>query len=91
MAWPHGFHVRHLRQSPGATTPRHTRHEHEVIMMHAGHMTVGLPSGDVDLGPGDVLTIPVDMPRQFSNTGSADAEAYVVRGGDHPAPPTAVN
>ncbi len=90
MAWPHGVHVRHLRQSPGATTPEHTRHEHEVIMMHAGHMTVGLPSGDVDLGPGDVLTIPVDMPRQFSNTGSADAEAYVVRGGDHPEPPAPV-
>ena len=90
MAWGHGFQVRHLRQSPGAMTAEHTRHEHEVIMMHSGQMTVSLPSGDIDLGPGDVLTIPVGMPRQFSNRGSAAAEAYVVRGGDHPAP-AAVN
>ncbi len=91
MAWPHGFHVRHLRQVPGASTGLHARDEHEVIMMHAGQLTVGLPSGDVELGPGDVLTIPVGMPRQFSNTGSSDTEAYVVRGGDHPAPATPVN
>ena len=91
MAWGHGFQVRHLRQSPGAMTPEHTRHEHEVIMMHSGQMTVSLPSGEIDLGPGDVLTIPVGMPRQFSNRGSAAAEAYVVRGGDHPSPAAAVN
>jgi mannose-6-phosphate isomerase-like protein (cupin superfamily) len=91
MAWPHGFHVRHMRQAPGAATSEHVRHEQEVILMHAGQLTVSLPSGDVDLAPGDVLTIPVDMPRRFSNSGSERAEAYVVRGGDHPKPPAPIN
>jgi hypothetical protein len=31
------------------------------------------------------------LPRKFSNSGSAVAEAYVVRGGDHPRPPAPVN
>ena len=91
MSWPHGFNVRHLRQAPGAATPEHVRHEEEVILMHAGQLTVSVPTGEIDLGPGDVLTVPIDLPRKFSNSGSAVAEAYVVRGGDHPRPPAPVN
>ena len=90
MAWPHGFHVRNVRLAAGGATPEHQRHEEEVILMYAGTLTVSLPDGAVDLEPGDVLTVPVDMPRRFSNLGSAPAEAYVVRGGDHPAAPTII-
>ena len=91
MAWPHGFHVRSVQLDAGNETARHVRREHEVIMMHEGRLSVGLPDGTVDLVPGDVLTIPVDMPRHFANRGDTIATAYVVRGGDNPEPPTLVS
>ncbi len=88
MSWSHGFHVRHLGVAPGDATHRHERHEEEVIMMHAGRLMVGLADGDVELGPGDVLTVPIGMARRFSNTTQEPAEAWIVRGGDHPRAPT---
>lgn len=90
MAWRHGFHVRNVRLDPGRDTARHVRQEEEVILMHRGRLSVGLPDGAVELGPGDVLTIPIGMPRRFANHGDSVAEAYVVRGGDAPEPPTLV-
>ena len=91
MAWPHGFHVRSVSLDAGAVTARHVRHEEEVVMMQEGRLTVELPDGNVDLEPGDVLTIPLEMPRRFANAGKQTAQAYVVRGGDNPRPPTLTN
>ncbi|MDX1516724.1 MAG: cupin domain-containing protein [Woeseiaceae bacterium] len=87
MAWPHGFHLRHLRVRAGAATTTHVRHEEEVIMMHAGRLTLTLPDGSVELGAGDVITVPIGLARKFKNPGPDDVEAYVVRGGDAPRPP----
>ncbi len=87
MAWPHGFHLRHVVIEPGVETARHLRHEEEVLLMHRGRLTVSLPDGDVRMGPGDVLTVPLDVPRRFANRDAEPVEAYVVRGGDHPQPP----
>jgi mannose-6-phosphate isomerase-like protein (cupin superfamily) len=84
MSWPHGFHVRHLAFDPGVTTQQHCRHEEEVIFVQKGRLTVTVADGDTDLGPGDTLTIPVDMPRAFGNSTSQQTEVFVVRGGDHP-------
>jgi mannose-6-phosphate isomerase-like protein (cupin superfamily) len=47
-----------------------------------------LADGEAELGPGDVLTVPIDMPRSFGNRGDERVEAYVVRGGDQPQAPT---
>ncbi len=91
MAWPHGFQLRQVRFAPGNGTVQHMRHEEEVIMIHKGRLTVALPGGETEIGPGDVLTVPVDMPRSFRNAGPDDVEAWVVRGGDHPHAPTIVN
>ena len=91
MAWLHGFNVRSVSLDPGAGTARHVRHEEEVILMQAGCLTVELSDGNVDLEPGDVLTIPIEAPRRFANNGENTAHAYVVRGGDHPRPPTLTN
>ncbi|MEO1596442.1 MAG: cupin domain-containing protein [Pseudomonadota bacterium] len=88
MNWSHGFQVRHIQLAPGVESPPHVRHEEEVIMMHAGQLTVGLPDGDVELGSGDVLTAPIGMPRRFSNSTHEPAEAWVVRGGDAPKAPS---
>ena len=91
MAWPHGFHVRFVTLDPDMATRTHVRHEEEVILMHQGHLTVSFGGGQVELGPGDVLTIPVDMPRSFGNRGTEIVEAYVVRGGDQPQAPSLTN
>jgi mannose-6-phosphate isomerase-like protein (cupin superfamily) len=90
IQWPHGFHVRHILVAPGDVTKQHMRDEAEVIMMHSGRLIVALPDGDIELRPGDVITIPVEMPRSFANRESEPAEAYVVRGGDQPKPATLI-
>lgn len=84
--WPHGFHMRFIRIDPGSASQSHRRHEEEVIMMHAGKLLVTFPDGEVELGAGDVMTIPIEMQRSFSNKSDKPAEAYFVRGGDAPRP-----
>lgn len=84
MNWSHGFNLRYLAFKPGVETERHVRHEEEVIFVHSGELTVTLPGGELNLVPGDTLTIPIGMQRSFSNQGEGIAEAYVVRGGDAP-------
>ena len=85
--WPHGFNLRLFTALPGAETALHSRREEEVILMHKGALNVSLGDDSVELGPGDVLTIPVGMRRRFGNFGDERVEAYVVRGGDDPQPP----
>lgn len=87
MSWPHGFHMRYVSIDPGVTTVAHARSEEEVIFVHSGQLTVRLADGQLDMGPADVLTVPIDMPRQLANNGASTTELYVVRGGDDPAPP----
>jgi mannose-6-phosphate isomerase-like protein (cupin superfamily) len=91
MNWPHGFQVRYMTVDPGVTTQQHARHEEEVLFVQSGQLVVALPEGEIRLGVGDVLTIPITMARSFSNAGSAVVQAFVVRGGDHPQPPTLVS
>ncbi|MEM9400942.1 MAG: cupin domain-containing protein [Pseudomonadota bacterium] len=91
MDWRHGFHVRYVAIDPGTATPTHRRHEEEVVMVHAGALRVSLAEGDVELGPGDVLTVPVDESRSYFNPGDTVVETYVVRGGDHPKAPSLTN
>ena len=86
MSWPHGFHVRHITLDPGVTTKYHVREEEEVIFVHDGSLTVGVADGEVEMVPGDTLTVPIGMARAFANKGETAAEAYIVRGGDHPSP-----
>lgn len=87
MDWPHGFQLRHISVDSGVSTRKHSRAEEEVIFVQSGLLTVSLPDGDIEMSSGDVLTVPIDKPRSFANNGTEVAEAYVVRGGDHPAPP----
>ena len=91
MAWRHGFHLRYVTLDPDVATKMHVRHEEEVILMYKGRLTVAFDGGEVELVPGDVLTVPIDMPRSFSNSGNEIVEAYVVRGGDEPRPPSLTN
>lgn len=87
LNWPHGFHLRRLRFDPGARLPLHSRSEEEVWTMHEGRLRLCWGAGSVELGPGDVLTVPVGLDRAIENLGDQPAEAFVVRGGDAPAAP----
>ena len=87
MMWPHGFHVRHIAVDPGVVSKQHSRSEEEVILVHAGHLTVCFEEGNVELVAGDVLTVPIGKQRAYRNENSETVEAYVVRGGDHPSAP----
>jgi mannose-6-phosphate isomerase-like protein (cupin superfamily) len=84
MDWAHGFNVRYMTISAGAATQQHTRAEEEVILMHRGRLRISTDDDDVEIGPGDVFTVPIESRRSFSNPGDELVEAYVVRGGDHP-------
>lgn len=87
MMWPHGFHVRHLAMEPGVESKQHSRINEEVIFVHDGRLIVRFEEGNIALGAGDVLTVPIGKMRSFCNTSNNLVEAYIVRGGDHPAPP----
>lgn len=87
LAWPHGFQVRALRLAPGARIPPHARFEEEVLLMHRGALRMSWHGGQLDLGPGDTLTVPTRLVRRYENITAGITEVYVVRGGDTPSPP----
>ncbi len=87
MSWPHGFHVRHVSIEPGFSSVVHCRDEEEVILLHSGVLTIGFDEGEIEMVAGDVLTVPIGKRRAFSNSGDEPVAAYIVRGGDNPAPP----
>lgn len=81
MAWPHGFHLRRLTLTSGATTRDHARAEEEVIFLHRGEMIFHSDGLDITLTPGDTFTVPKGLPRRFGNSGNDPAIAIIVRGG----------
>lgn len=87
IAWEHGFQVRALRVMPGARSGLHVREEEEVLLGHAGDLTVSWAGGELEVGPGDTFSIPPAMAREFSNRSAVPAWLYVVRGRDLPAAP----
>ncbi len=86
MSWPHGFHVRHMAIDPDTSSKVHARDEEEVILMHKGRLSIDIGDGTIEIGPGDVFTVPIGMMRRLANRNGDAVEAYIVRGGDHPAP-----
>ncbi len=87
LAWPHGFHLRRMSFRAGARLPRHARLEEEVWTIHEGRLRFLWGEERLDLGPGDVLTVPVGLMREIENPFSPIATAFVVRGGDCPSAP----
>jgi len=87
MSWPHGFHLRHMRINPGTSSSRHRRSEEEVLLVQEGELTLRFDEGEVTLVAGDVFTVPINQARVISNNSSEPVNAYIVRGGDRPAPP----
>lgn len=87
MNWPHGFNLRRLEFPPGAAIDLHSRSEVEVLFVHSGNLAVEWSEGRLQLGAGDVLSVPEDLEHAFENPGNETAMVYVVRRGDRPAAP----
>ena len=85
MGWEHGFQVRHLTIESSAAIPDHTRAEEEVMIVQQGTLTITAADQNINLGPGDIFTAPIDQVRSYKNNANEPLEVFVVRRGNHPA------
>ncbi|MFN5009954.1 MAG: cupin domain-containing protein [Gammaproteobacteria bacterium] len=85
---PHGFNIGGARQPPGCTNSQHSHKTAEVFVVLQGgfRFKTGVEGdrGAVDLGPGDVISIPTDAFRGFDTVGAETSFMFAVLGGDDP-------
>ena len=76
IAEPHGYNIGGARQPVGCVNSQHSHDTAEVFVVHSGHWRFDLGElGDdaqVDLHPGDVISIPTRVFRGFTATAPAD-------------------
>ena len=92
IAEPHGFNIGGARQPPGCVNSQHSHDTAEVFVAHSGHWRFELGEhGDdaqLDLHPGDVISIPTRLFRGFTATANADdgnpGFLWAVLGQDNP-------
>ena len=85
--WPHDLNLRRLTLQTGAYIPMHARQEVEVLFVQSGTLEVSWDGGELMLGAGDTLSVPVGLERAFRNTASVPAVLFVVRGTEDPGMP----
>lgn len=85
---PHGFNIGGARQPPQCLNSQHSHETAEVFVVHSGQWAFLLgpdkEDGEVILGPGDVISIPIHVFRGFKNVGENTGFLYAVLGGDDP-------
>ncbi len=85
---PHGFNIGGARQPPGCTNSQHSHETAEVFVIHTGGFRFKTgehgTNGHVDLGPGDVISIPTHAFRGFDTLGDDTSFMFSVLGGDDP-------
>ena len=85
---PHGFNIGGARQPPHCVNSQHSHETAEVFVVHSGtwRFKTGVDGtdGHVDLGPGDVISIPTHAFRGFENIGEDVGFLFAVLGGDDP-------
>lgn len=92
IAEPHGYNIGGARQPIGCVNSQHSHDTAEVFVAHSGHWRFDLGEhGDdaqVDLHPGDVISIPTRVFRGFTATAAADDGSpgflWAVLGKDNP-------
>jgi quercetin dioxygenase-like cupin family protein len=92
IAEPHGYNIGGARQPPGCVNSQHSHDTAEVFVVHSGHWRFDLGEhGDdaqVDLHPGDLISIPTRVFRGFTATAHADDGTpgflWAVLGQDNP-------
>ncbi|MEM9056161.1 MAG: cupin domain-containing protein [Pseudomonadota bacterium] len=85
---PHGFNIGAARQPPACVNSQHSHETAEVFMVHSGQWAFYLgddrSDGEVALGPGDTISIPIHVFRGFANVGEDTGMMFAVLGGDDP-------
>ena len=89
---PHGFNIGGARQPAGCVNSQHSHTTAEVFVVHSGHWRFDLgehgDAAQVDLHPGDTISLPVNMFRGFTSTAPADDGSpgflWAVLGSDDP-------
>lgn len=88
IAEPHGFNIGGARQPPGCVNSQHSHDTAEVFVVHTGQWRFDLGEhGDdaqVFIGPGDVISIPTQVFRGFTNVGDQTGYLFAVLGQDNP-------
>jgi len=84
----HGFNIGGARQPPGCLNSQHSHETAEVFVVHSGNwrFMYGVDADDaqVEMGPGDTISIPTQMFRGFENIGDDTGFLFAVLGGDDP-------
>jgi mannose-6-phosphate isomerase-like protein (cupin superfamily) len=84
----HGFNIGAARQPFGCVNSQHSHDTAEVFMIHSG--TWRLPfgpnkeDGSVEIGPGDVCSVPIHMFRGFEKVDAGTGFLFTVLGEDDP-------
>lgn len=88
IAEPHGFNIGGARQPPHCVNSQHSHETAEVFVVHSGDWRFDLGEhGDdaqVELHPGDVISLPVRTFRGFTNIGDETGFLWAVLGNDDP-------
>ena len=85
---PHGFNIGGARQPPNCVNSQHSHDTAEVFLAHTGRWRFDLgESGEdaqVEMGPGDLISLPTRAFRGFTNIGDEAGFLWAVLGGDDP-------
>ena len=85
---PHGFNIGGARQPPNCINSQHSHETAEVFVVQSGKWAFCLgpnkEDGEVVLGPGDTISIPIHVFRGFRNVGDDVGFLFAVLGGDDP-------
>ena len=85
---PHGFNIGAARQPPGCVNSQHSHETAEVFWIHSGRWRFRTgehgEDGEVVLGRGDTISIPIHVFRGFENIGSDVGFMFAALGGDDP-------
>lgn len=83
---PHGFSLGAAAMPAGVTNNLHLHFTAEVFVIYSGRWKfrwgVGADKGEIEGGPGDVLSIPTWIFRGFSNVGQEHGWIFTALGGD---------
>jgi quercetin dioxygenase-like cupin family protein len=76
IAEPHGYNIGGARQPPGCVNSQHSHDTAEVFVVHSGHWRFDLgehgEDAQLELHPGDVISIPTRVFRGFTATDHAE-------------------
>lgn len=84
----HGFNIGAARQPFGCINSQHSHDTAEVFMVHSGHWRLlfgpNREDGALEVGPGDVASVPIHMFRGFEKIDQGKGMLFTVLGEDDP-------